>query len=201
MTTNTVEKASPPIESLLHSPVSIHDCFTLVDRIKFHAKSRADKTMATWLDRQGAVVDQMSFGQLHLRACALAARLDETCARINTRSQSDDGGRSPVSALIVCNPGFDFIVSLVACFYAGVAAVPAYPLRREEEYARFQAVLLDSGARRKASIRASATACELSRTRHAPNACRDETGSRIHCLDSVYIRFNRTTQGGDGDAR
>jgi len=122
------------------------DNSTIVDIIRQHAKERSPQNMATWLNRQGEVVDQMSFGQLHRRASALAARLAEARLNADNGVCEPNSTNSPLAALIVSNPGFDFIVALVACFYAGVAAVPAYPLRRKEERVRFESVLADSGA-------------------------------------------------------
>ena len=52
-------------------------------------------------------------------------------------------------ALLVFDPGLDYVVTLFACFYAGVVAVPAYPpnpLRPEAGLAQLERVASDSQA-------------------------------------------------------
>jgi acyl-CoA synthetase (AMP-forming)/AMP-acid ligase II/acyl carrier protein len=57
---------------------------------------------------------QLSYVELHGRALAVAALIRDTLA---------PGTR----AVLLYEPGFDFITALFGCFYAGVIAVPLYP--------------------------------------------------------------------------
>lgn len=57
---------------------------------------------------------QLTFGDLHEQARAIAARLGE---------DAEPGDR----ALLLCPPGPAYVAALFGCFYAGLIAVPAYP--------------------------------------------------------------------------
>ncbi|MBL4685560.1 MAG: AMP-binding protein, partial [Nannocystaceae bacterium] len=58
--------------------------------------------------------EELTYGELHRRAQAVAARL---------------AAASPAGShvLVVCPPGLDYIVALFACMHAGMVAVPAFP--------------------------------------------------------------------------
>lgn len=75
--------------------------------------------------------------QLHARACAVAARL---------QAQVDPGDR----VLLLYPPGIDYIVGLFGCMYAGVTAVPTYPIEPaqiERTLPRLLGIVKDSQAR------------------------------------------------------
>src|SRR5262249_44271302 len=57
----------------------------------------------------------LTFGELHRRALTIAAGL---------RSVARPGGR----ALLLYPPGLDYVCGFFGCLYAGVVAVPLYPL-------------------------------------------------------------------------
>ncbi len=78
------------------------------------------------LDEQAA----LTYGELHARALAVAARLREACA---------PGDR----ALLVFPPGLDFVVAYFGCLYAGVIAVPVNPPRREVVQGATRSVVSD----------------------------------------------------------
>ncbi len=117
---------------------------TFVDVARSHAARIADKRYAVWLDRGGEEVAGYTYGELDRRARALAAQLNTTDAK-----NLGELGAAKVSpaALIVTQPGLDFVVAFFACLYAGVAAVPVYPPRRGESEGRLAAIAKDSGAR------------------------------------------------------
>jgi 8-amino-7-oxononanoate synthase len=82
-------------------------------------------------------IETMTFGQLDVRARAIAATLHER-------------GLSGEPVLLIYPPGTDFIAAFVACLYAGVIAVPAYPpevAHLERSLPRLRAIVNDSGAR------------------------------------------------------
>jgi amino acid adenylation domain-containing protein len=105
----------------------------LVERLRSQAQNHSNKTVLTVLGDTGADAVSLSFGQLDLYARALAARLQQAGA---------EGAR----ALIVHPPGIEYVISLFACFYAGVTAVPAYPARRRQAE-RLLGIIADCGAR------------------------------------------------------
>jgi acyl-CoA synthetase (AMP-forming)/AMP-acid ligase II len=79
----------------------------------------------------------LSYSELHARARALGAHL---------QSQNLTGER----ALLLFEPGLEFVVAFFACQLAGVIAVPAYPpepARLARTLPRLTAVVRDSAAR------------------------------------------------------
>src|SRR6185436_13583869 len=53
-------------------------------------------------------------------------------------------------ALIVYEPGLEYLIALIGCFYAKVAAVPVYPpdpMRATRTMARLQSILHDAQPR------------------------------------------------------
>ena len=82
-------------------------------------------------------VETMTFGLLDVRARAIAATLQGR-------------GLSGQPVLLIYPPGTDFIAAFVACLYAGVIAVPAYPpevAHLERSLPRLRAIVNDAGAR------------------------------------------------------
>jgi len=61
-----------------------------------------------------STINALTFRELDERAASVAGRL---------RQSAEPGDR----AVLVCQPGLDYIAALFGCFYAGVVAVPAYP--------------------------------------------------------------------------
>jgi len=75
----------------------------------------------------------LSFGELERRARAVAAALQEHCAK---------GDRT----LLLCPPGLDYVVAFYGCVMAGVVAVPAYPPRNSRHMDRLSTIAADAGA-------------------------------------------------------
>lgn len=107
----------------------------LVEMLRDRARERGDATAFTFLvDGEGLTRD-LTFGELDRRARAVAATLQERCA---------PGDR----ALLVFEPGLDYIAAYFGCLYAGVLAVPAYPpepARLDKTLPRLQVITDDSG--------------------------------------------------------
>jgi acyl-CoA synthetase (AMP-forming)/AMP-acid ligase II len=91
----------------------------------------ADRQAFVFLDSDGGVEDQLTFGALHRRARVLAAQLIEN----NLSGQR---------MLLVFPPGLDFVVALFACFYAGVVAVPVPFLSGRRVVERIQSICRDA---------------------------------------------------------
>lgn len=72
------------------------------------------------------------------------AQLDRTSRAIATQLQSIGAFNS--RALLIYQPGLDFIAAFFGCLYAGVVAVPAYPPRRNQKLSRLQAIAADAQA-------------------------------------------------------
>ncbi len=86
----------------------------IVEAIRRHNKTRPDDIAITFLIDGEESTATMTYGGLDAQARALAIRLKE---------KKPDAAR----AVIVQEPGLDFVLSLCACFYAGVAAIPTPP--------------------------------------------------------------------------
>ncbi len=50
-------------------------------------------------------------------------------------------------ALLLFPPGLDYVVAFMACLYAGVIAVPAYPPRKNRSIGRLKSILIDCQAK------------------------------------------------------
>ena len=87
---------------------------TFVDILRDRAQVSSDKIAYRFLvdgDKQELT---LTYGQLHQRALAIAARL---------KAEAKPGDR----ALLLYPQGLEFICAFFGCLYAGVIAVPAYP--------------------------------------------------------------------------
>lgn len=106
---------------------------TLVEVLLGHAGRRGDALAYTFLKDTGEE-DSVSFAQLAQRAGVLAERLQCEVA---------PGER----AVLFYQPGREFIEAIVACFMAGVVAVPVAPLRNARELPRLANIVRDCSAR------------------------------------------------------
>jgi acyl-CoA synthetase (AMP-forming)/AMP-acid ligase II/acyl carrier protein len=89
---------------------------TLVDALRYHALERPHDTAITFLkgaEREGA---SWTYQDLDRRATEIATSL----RALNLAGKN---------AILIHPPGLEFIAALFGCFYAGVTAVPTYPLR------------------------------------------------------------------------
>jgi acyl-CoA synthetase (AMP-forming)/AMP-acid ligase II len=106
---------------------------TLVEVLLQHAIERPDATAYVFLREDGGE-ETLTFAQLTRRAQAIAAQL---------QAETGIGER----AILLYQPGLDFIEAILACFFARVVAVPVSPLRNARELPRLAGILQDSGAR------------------------------------------------------
>jgi acyl-CoA synthetase (AMP-forming)/AMP-acid ligase II len=106
---------------------------TIVDVFLQHATERADRTACVFLSDNGQE-ETRTFGELAQRARAIAAEL---------QAQAAVGDR----AILLYQPGIDFVESILACFIARVVAVPVSPLRNARDLPRLMGIVQDAGAR------------------------------------------------------
>ena len=102
----------------------------------------------TFLDDGGREAARLSWGELDLRARALAALL---------RRHAAPGGR----AILLHPPGPEFVVAFFGCLYEGIVAVPAYPPRRNRYMSRIEAISEDAQARAALTIHEVADLCGI----------------------------------------
>lgn len=107
---------------------------TLVEMLRERARERGDARAFTFLVDGEGLTQDLTFGELDRQARAVAATLQECCA---------PGDR----ALLLYEPGLDYIAAYFGCLYAGVLAVPAYPpepMRLEKTLPRLRVIADDS---------------------------------------------------------
>jgi len=109
---------------------------TFVDIAKWQSQRIGNATAFTFLTPGENRAEAMDYRTLDQRIRAVAAVLAEN-------------GRRGQRVLIVQQPGIEYITSLFACMYAGMVAVPVYPLdvfRLRHTLPRLQAITRDADA-------------------------------------------------------
>lgn len=107
---------------------------TFIDVLSYRAQNQAAQQAYTFLKSGETEAQKWTYEELHRRAQAIAVSL---------QSLDAFGDR----ALLLYQPGLDFIAAFFGCLYAGVVAVPAYPPRRNRNLSRLQAIATDARAK------------------------------------------------------
>ena len=105
----------------------------LVELLRFRAQYQPDKTAYIFLQDGETASSKLTYQELDYQARAIASRLQSLYTK---------GSR----ALLLYQPGLDFIAAFFGCLYAGVVAVPAYPPRHNQNISRLQAIVTDAKA-------------------------------------------------------
>ena len=106
----------------------------LIDLTEYQASSQPEKIAFSILADGENPTQQLTFGELAWYARSLATRLQD---------EKLEGH----SALLLYPTGIDFIVTFLACLYAGIIAVPAYPpdpLRMDRSLQRLKNIIFDA---------------------------------------------------------
>ena len=104
---------------------------TLVDLLQYRASHQPDIAAYTFLQDGEVESGKLSFRELDQQAQSVAVYL---------RQSTHPGDR----ALLLYPSGLDFIAAFMGCLYAGVAAVPAYPPRRNQKLSRLESIVNDA---------------------------------------------------------
>ena len=104
-----------------------------VHLLQDRASSYPEQVIFTFLADGETESGSLTYGQLDRQARAIAAYL---------QSLQSKGER----ALLLYQPGLDFITAFLGCLYAEVIATPAYPPRPNRSFARLEAIIQDAGA-------------------------------------------------------
>ncbi len=113
---------------------------SIVDVMRSHATNDPDSSPCLFLDfgADGLTTERTpTFAELDVRARAAAAAIQ------NVSKPGD-------AALLLYPPGEDFMVGFLACLYAGLIAIPAYPpdpYRMERSVPRLRSMIKDADAR------------------------------------------------------
>jgi acyl-CoA synthetase (AMP-forming)/AMP-acid ligase II len=109
------------------------NCSNLVELLSYRASNQPAQKAYTFLKGGETEAGELNYQQLHLQAQTIAAYL---------QSLEAAGER----ALLLYQPGLEFVCAFFGCLYANVVAVPAYPPRRNQNLSRLQAIATDSQA-------------------------------------------------------
>ncbi|NES85665.1 MAG: fatty acyl-AMP ligase, partial [Moorea sp. SIO2B7] len=104
---------------------------TFVDLLRHRAQVQPLKIAFTFLQDGETESGSLSYQELEQQARAIAAML---------QSFDAEGKR----ALLLYQPGLEFISAFFGCLYAGVIAVPAYPPRANRSLERLQSIISDA---------------------------------------------------------
>ena len=107
---------------------------TFIDRLQGVVAKQPDKIAFTFLQDGETESDHLSYQQLETQVLAIASVL---------QSYNATGER----ALLLYQPGLEFITAFLGCLYAGVVAVPAYPPRANRSINRLLSIVSDADAK------------------------------------------------------
>jgi len=110
------------------------DLANLVDFLNYRAIYQPNQLAFSFLLDGDADEISLTYQELDQKAKAIAALLQSLKA----------GGER---ALLLYQPGLEFITAFFGCLYAGVIAVPVYPPRRNQHITRLQAIVADAQAK------------------------------------------------------
>ncbi|CAM5410439.1 non-ribosomal peptide synthetase [Streptomyces spiroverticillatus] len=105
-----------------------------ISAIAATAAADPDRTAFEFSGKEDEAAERLTYGQLDLRARAVAARLQRL-------------GLTDRPVLLLQPPGLDYVVSFIGCLYARAVAVPVYPPnRRPRSLDRLIDIVADCGA-------------------------------------------------------
>ncbi|OZH52857.1 AMP-binding protein [Hydrocoleum sp. CS-953] len=107
---------------------------TLVDLLKNRAIQNPEQIGYSFLIDGETDTISLTYQQLEQRSRAIAAYLQSVCPPGEV-------------ALLLYQPGLEYITAFFGCLYAGVIAVPAYPPRPNRSLERIQTIIRDSKAK------------------------------------------------------
>lgn len=137
---------------------------TILDRLADHAQQSPGRLALRFLKDRGES-DCLTYGQLASRVAALADQLQD---------QAGPGDR----ALLLYQPGLEFIEAFLGCLAARIIAVPAYPPRKNRSADRLHAIIRDC------SPRLLLTTGQVARSL-GPELLGGEGGPHCFCTDAV----------------
>lgn len=115
------------------STITLPEVTTFVELLRWRAAHQPNNIAYTFLVDGESEEVHCTYAQLDEQARAIAAKLQQ---------MNVSGGR----ALLLYPAGLDYIAAFFGCLYAGVAAVPAYPPRRNRSLSRIESIVTDSEA-------------------------------------------------------
>ena len=105
-----------------------------IDVLHHYADINPDKVAYRFLRNGEIDTENVTFSELNDTVRSLAAHLQ-------------DNQLYGERVLLLYNSGLTYLISILACFYAGAIAVPAYPPRNARNLSRLQSIIKDAGAK------------------------------------------------------
>jgi acyl-CoA synthetase (AMP-forming)/AMP-acid ligase II len=125
---------------------------TLVEILRWRSENQPNSRAYTFLVDGEMQEIHLTYGELDLRARAIAAYLQTGGATGNSLGNRYHDGKTQSErfyaprALLFYPPGLEYIAAFFGCLYAGIIPVPAYPPRANRSMSRLQAIVADAGA-------------------------------------------------------
>lgn len=129
-----------------------------VNILQERAVSHPNQVIFTFLADGEAESKSLTYQQLDQQARAIATSLQE---------KKGKGQR----ALLLYQPGLEFITAFLGCLYAGIIATPAYPPRPNRSFARLNAIIKDAGAVFALTTESLKKTIEQKLTKNTPLIC------------------------------
>jgi acyl-CoA synthetase (AMP-forming)/AMP-acid ligase II len=171
---------------------------SLVDLITRRAAEQHDERGYVFLSEKGDEEAALTFGELHRRAMAVAARLRES-------------GSPGERALLLFGPGLDFIIAYFGCVLAGVIAVPMMLPRRNSSLGSSASIVANASPRfLMTNVRVQSTRPDVIERFSAPQrhwiiteqvAAMNAASPRLPMLRPDDIAFLQYTSGSTSDPK
>ncbi|MGH2414225.1 MAG: AMP-binding protein, partial [Microcystaceae cyanobacterium] len=107
---------------------------TLIELLRYQQQNLPDKVAYKFVQNSEIELDSVSYQELDQQARKIAAYLQSIL------KPSD-------RALLLYQPGLEFIAAFFGCLYAEVIAVPAYPPRHNQHSSRLKSIITDAQAK------------------------------------------------------
>ncbi|MFL0809498.1 MAG: amino acid adenylation domain-containing protein [Agarilytica sp.] len=167
-----------------------------LDLLLLHFETHPQLEVITYLPDDGSDPQILTYATLITRAKAIAVELKNHC---------EPGDR----ALMMFNSGLEFVEAFIACVFAGVIAVPAYPPKRNRNLDRVESIIVDSDAKvlltSSVIYRVSGevfTSHELLKTRPcirvdeiASNLAKDWQQPKVDSNDIIFLQYTSGSTG------
>ena len=167
---------------------------SFVTLLQERAVSQPNRIIFTFLGDGETESNHLTYHQLDQQARAIAFTLQQKKAQ---------GER----ALLLYQPGLEFVTAFLGCLYAGVIATPAYPPRANRSYTRLSAIIKDAGAQFALTTTALKEKIEQKLTKYSAISCISTDNishsiangwQRPHNLNADSTAFLQYTSGSTG---
>ena len=119
------------MNNLLRIPDSFESISNLVELLRYQASHHGDKVLYSFLANGEDIAGSLTFSELDERAMTIAANLQHV---------TSTGDR----VLLMFSPGLNYISAFMGCLYAGLVAVPSYPINnRRRDANKLKQLILD----------------------------------------------------------